>query len=407
MGSEHAIVPPSPGVPLPSFEALSVSAAPLRDMPSRRNKSKSNARTGAGVKKQARKKHDDKTAKLTDTLNEKTGVGALALRKPFRFMDLPEIRNEVYMHTHGRPKQALLVYRPRIASLRPRTRLDRGRTLASDLAGQEQDEEILSASNKSGRSAKSKVKTELRETNRPFWGLAQVCRQMRIEYRPIYMAKQEIGMDLTEIVDYLQTFYPTANDVVSQLAPPGERRNDAPFVGNLTIAVGDKANDLERASDGIEVFPLLDIWSNSLKIEAGFGRYLKANYIPETDGEAKDLYRLFGRRVLKNRSCSSMNNLWRSILRSRSLVSVRIHRKPAPRIAASAPAATFAGVQPPIHAATKPFIHIVFKTDTAEPWMTEFESVVPKTPTNWLAERGFGSMEYFEVKVGVEQNASN
>lgn len=193
------------------------------------------------------------------------------------------------MHTYGRPKQALLVYRPRIASLRPRTRLDRGRTLASDLAGQEQDEEILSASNKSGRSAKSKVKTELRETNRPFWGLTQVCRQMRIEYRPIYMAKQEIGMDLTEIVDYLQTFYPTVNDVVSQLAPPGERQNDAPFVGNLTIAVGDKANDLERASDGIEVFPLLDIWSNSLKIEAGFGRYLKANYIPETDGEAKDL----------------------------------------------------------------------------------------------------------------------
>lgn len=39
--------------------------------------------------------------------------------------------------------------------------------------------------------------------------------------------------------------------------------------------------------------------------------------------------------------------------------------------------------------------------------MTEFESVVHKTPTNWLAERGFGSMEYFEVKVGVEQNASN
>lgn len=193
------------------------------------------------------------------------------------------------MHTHGRPKQALLVYRPRIASLRPRTRLDRGRTLASDLAGQVQDEEILSACNKSGRSAKSKVKTELRETNRPFWGLTQVCQQVRIEYRPIYMATQEIGMDLAEIVDYLQTFYPTATDVVSQLEPPGTRQNDAPFVGNLTIAVSDKVNDLERAVDGIEVFPLLDIWANSLKIEAGFGRYLKANYVPETDGEAKDL----------------------------------------------------------------------------------------------------------------------
>jgi hypothetical protein len=193
------------------------------------------------------------------------------------------------MHTHGRPKQALLVYRPRIASLRPRTRLDRGRTLASDLAEQEQDEEISNAGNKSGRSAKVKAKTELRETNRPFWGLTQVCRQLRTEYRPIYMAKQEIGMDLTEIVDYLQTFYSTATNVVSQLGPPGERQNDAPFVGNLTIAVGDKVNDLERAADGIEVFPLLDIWANSLKIEAGFGRYLKANYVPETDGEAKDL----------------------------------------------------------------------------------------------------------------------
>jgi hypothetical protein len=103
------------------------------------------------------------------------------------------------------------------------------------------------------------------------------------------MAKQEIGMDLTEIVDYLRTFYPTATDVVSSLRAPGDRTDDAPFVGNLTIAVGDKPNDLERAVDGIEVFPLLDIWANSLKIEAGFGRYLKANYVPEIDGEAKDL----------------------------------------------------------------------------------------------------------------------
>ncbi|KAG9185793.1 hypothetical protein G6011_07124 [Alternaria panax] len=411
MGSGHTIVPPSPGVPLSGFQALTMSAAPKRDPPSRRNKNqaKDNVRTGAGVKKQVKKKSDGTMAKVVDAaLNERIGTSGQALQKPFRFMDLPgELRNEVYMHTHGRPKQALLVYRPRIASLRPRTRLDRGRTLASDLASQEQDEEISSADNKSGRPSKSKAKTELRETNRPFWGLTQVCRQLRIEYRPIYMAKQEIGMDLTEMVDYLQTFYPTAADVVSQLAPPGERQNDAPFVGNLTIAVGDKANDLERAVDGIEVFPLLDIWSNSLKIEAGFGRYLKANYVPETDGEAKDLYRLFGRRVLKNRSCSGMNNLWRSILRSRSLASVRIHRKPAPNAAASAPAMAVVGTQLLVPAAAKPYVHIVFKADAAEPWMTEFESVVPKTPNNWLAERGFGAMEYFEVKVGVEQDASN
>ena len=56
-------------------------------------------------------------------------------------------------------------------------------------------------------------------------------------------------------------------------------------------------------------------------------------------------------------------------------------------------------------AVTKPYLHIIFKQDAAEPWMTKFESVVPKMPTDWLAERGFGAMEYFEVKVGVEQDA--
>jgi hypothetical protein len=188
----------------------------------------------------------------------------------------------VYKHTHGRPKQALLVRRPRLATLRERTRLDRGRTLASDLAGQEQDAQ-LSASNK-----KSKDKPK-RESNRPFWGLTFVCRQLRHEYRPIYMQRQEIGMDLTEIVDYLSVYYPTAAADIANLAPPGERAGDLPFVGNLTIAVGDKPNDLEKSPEGIEVFPLLDIWANSFKIEAGFGRYLKANYVPETDGEAKDL----------------------------------------------------------------------------------------------------------------------
>jgi hypothetical protein len=188
----------------------------------------------------------------------------------------------VYKHTHGRPKQALLVRRPRLATLRERTRLDRGRTLASDLAGQEQDAH-LSASNK-----KSRDKPK-RESNRPFWGLTFVCRQLRHEFRPIYMQRQEIGMDLTEIVDYLSVYYPIAAADIAKLAPPGERAGDLPFVGNLTIAVGDKPNDLEKSPEGIDVFPLLDIWANSFKIEAGFGRYLKANYVPETDGEAKDL----------------------------------------------------------------------------------------------------------------------
>ena len=49
---------------------------------------------------------------------------------------------------------------------------------------------------------------------------------------------------------------------LEHLGPPGERSEDAPFVGNLTIAVGDKASELERAGDGIEVFTLLDIWAS-------------------------------------------------------------------------------------------------------------------------------------------------
>lgn len=100
-----------------------------------------------------------------------------------------------------------------------------------------------------------------------------------------------------------------------------------------------------------------------------------------------------------------MNNLWRTILRSRSLASVRIHRKPASRGAVATPFTVIVGARPPVPAATKPYLHLIFKKDTAEPWMTEFVSVIPKSPTDWLAERGFGAMEYFEVKVGVEQDA--
>ena len=217
------------------------------------------------------------------------------------------------------------------------------------------------------------------------------------------MSKQEIGMDLTETVNYLQTFYPTATDALSELAAAGERESDMPFVGNLTIAVGDKPNELERSQQGIEIVPLLNIWANSFKIEAGFGRYLKAHYIPETDGEAKDLYRLFGRRVLKNRSCSGMNYLWRTILRARSLASVCIHRKPDSTVAAAVVRTTGPNPHPPPATATKPYIHILFKKEFAEPWMTGFESVIPKTP-DWLLTRGFGGMEHFDVRVGVEQS---
>jgi hypothetical protein len=102
-----------------------------------------------------------------------------------------------------------------------------------------------------------------------------------------------------------------------------------------------------------------------------------------------------------------MNGLWRSILRSRSLASVRIHRKPAQPTTASAFTVATVGAHLAVPAVIKPYLHIIFRKDSAEPWMTQFESVVPKVPANWLAQRGFGGMEHFEVKVGVEQDASN
>jgi hypothetical protein len=179
-----------------------------------------------------------------------------------------------------------------MASLRPRTRLDRQRTLDSDI----KDRELgFSLSTNADRAAsRTKAKTGIptaiaRETNRPFWGLTQVSSQLRAEYRPIYLQKQEIGMDLTETVAYLRTFYAAAPREFKKLHGVGKRIQDMPFNGNITIAVADRPLEVEKSLQGVEVIPLLDLWANSVKIEAGFGRYLKPNYNPASDGEAKDL----------------------------------------------------------------------------------------------------------------------
>ena len=186
-----------------------------------------------------------------------------------------------------------MVYRPRLASLRSRTQLDRYRTLASDLVEKEQAE-ALPSTNRRRRGTgvseqKPKSATLARETSRPFFGLTQVCRLLRTEFRPLYLQKQEIGMDLVEAVRYLETFYPEAPEYLKALSISNDRKGDMPFTGNLTIAVGDKIKDTEKTADGIDVWPLLDIWANSFKVEAGFGRYLQAHYDATADGEAKDL----------------------------------------------------------------------------------------------------------------------
>jgi hypothetical protein len=167
--------------------------------------------------------------------------------------------------------------------------MDRARMLPSDVVDKELNDE-LNNKKTSHRRVRGRSKSFVaRDTNRPFWGLTQVCRQVRTEFRPIYLAKQEIGMDLTEIVQYVQTFYFNAPTEFAKLDMSGQRTADMPLNGNLTIAVGDKPNDIECSKDGVEVIPLLDLWANSFKIEAGFGRYLKPAYVPQADGEAKDL----------------------------------------------------------------------------------------------------------------------
>jgi len=95
-----------------------------------------------------------------------------------------------------------------------------------------------------------------------------------------------------------------------------------------------------------------------------------------------------------------MNILWRQILRSRSLVSVRIHRQPAgsSQTPSSAPAARPVGVVRPVTPGPRPHIHILFKKEAAETWMTKSDAPIPQ---GWLAARGFAGMEHFDVKVGI------
>ncbi|KAH7093509.1 hypothetical protein FB567DRAFT_462216 [Paraphoma chrysanthemicola] len=388
MASESVQMPPSPRDSTGFFAGIATrnptksADVPIRPKtPSKPHKNiEPSDRTDSGIKKtSSRTSYEKKMSNVLLALEK-------AAEKPFPFMELPgEVRNMIYRHTQDNPRQALLVHRPRYASLRSRTRMDRARTLPSDVVDQELNQEL--------NKKKGRKESVPRETNRPFWGLTQVCRQIRTEYRPMYLAKQEIGMDLTEVVRYLQTFYFNAPDEFLKLDLSGQRTADMPFNGNLTIAVGDKPSLSEQAAFGIEVIPLLDLWANSFKIEAGFGRYLRKDYMPQIDGEAKDLYRLFGRRVMRNRQCSGMNNMWRTILRTRLLASVTLHRMPATQTMSVA-ALTAAGLAP------QPYIHILFRPECAEPWMTQFVSEIPKDP-DWLTLRGFGNMEFFDVKVGV------
>ncbi len=135
----------------------------------------------------------------------------------------------------------------------------------------------------------------LRHDNRPFVGLTQVCRQIRNEYRPLHLAQHEVGVDLTNAVKYMKTFYPDADEQLESLLPANVRDSyenqdkDIQYTGNITIALGKDATKLESHPDGIDILHVLDIWANSYRVETGFGRYRMGFYDGQRDGEAKDL----------------------------------------------------------------------------------------------------------------------
>jgi hypothetical protein len=127
-----------------------------------------------------------------------------------------------------------------------------------------------------------------RDSNRPFVGLTQVCQQIRKEFYAVYIANQEIGMDLTNTSKYMETFFnPNVSLCYADAIDPSGK--NMPFRGNITIAVSEKILPIEKTVGWIDALPLLMTWANSTHIEAGFGRYSRYDYRPQADGEAKDL----------------------------------------------------------------------------------------------------------------------
>ncbi|KAF2119777.1 hypothetical protein BDV96DRAFT_642783 [Lophiotrema nucula] len=326
------------------------------------------------------------------------------------FLRLPgELRNQIYNYSLEDQdiKQALLVHRPRRANLRHRHR----------------------------------------PTSRPYYGLTQVCRVLRNEYRPLHLKKQEIGLDLTDANGFIAGQYNT-------------RQGDAGHCGNgnFTFALNKTVPDKEKYI-GVDIWPALNMWANSGKVEAGFGRYMHQNlhgYDHLNDGEAKDLYRLLGRIIDDNGNCSTLiNGQWRAVLQGLKLAKVIVVRAPrrkskqvppaprgtqmvqvapysplfraeplpitaAPRAppgvpfiqTTTSPLQWFQAPTAPQHPATvqvlQPYIRILFKYQHRESWMTPNCTYAPFHPLLrlWLRKMGFADMEFFEVQVGYTRSSS-
>lgn len=205
-----------------------------------------------------------------------------------------------------------------------------------------------------------------RRTPRDYVGLTQVCKQIRYEYRPWYMLGQQVALDLADLNKYIDTFYPENADFHL-------RRT-----GNLTVAIRTKLTAAEKRGTGLDMWPLLSMWARCSLVQTSFGRYYRPGYDGARDNEAKDLYRLFCRRISSDRILGPFNHAWMSVLAEQKLSAVFIQRD--------------------VDHSLGPYIHILFKPEHKEPWMiSEFSPV----PTAWLEEHGFANMEHFDIEVGI------
>jgi hypothetical protein len=197
-----------------------------------------------------------------------------------------EIRNIIYRHCADMStRQALVIYLPKTGTLRSSTRKVRA---APGMYRELDDADKMERGWKGVVEEAAPAQVAPRESNRPFVGLTHVCQQIRKEFYPVYIANQEIGMDLTNTSKYMETFFnPNVPFSYADAIDPGGK--NMPFRANITIAVAEMTHPVKKTAGWIDALPLLMTWANSAHIEAGFGRYSRYDYRPQADGEAKDL----------------------------------------------------------------------------------------------------------------------
>ncbi|OAL57208.1 hypothetical protein IQ07DRAFT_30385 [Pyrenochaeta sp. DS3sAY3a] len=303
--------------------------------------------------------------------------------KPFRFLDLPaDIRNLIYHIASDNEYQAYLIHKPT-----RRQRRELGFTEWEEPPSKEP------------------------QNSRPFHGLTQVCQLIRKEFRPLYMRHQQVGIHIEEISRYMRDFYPDkaydqgADLVVAIKKTPAD---DNP---------GRRSMDPEVDMEGIELLPLLGAWANNIHFSAIFSLFLGAKQKLQDNPELKDLYRLFGLRVLPDGTHTPCNDAWFSLLTTGALASILVNRRPAMEWVDEDTSTTPAPplrlewipgtvALPPGPPGTwsirphfpRPYIRILFKPEFAEDWMPQVASTAPAW---WKTHHGFDQMEHFEVRVGL------